>query len=59
MKKAEAYFRVLPDDVPVFSHFDPSMYLLQHPAMPNGKGKPMQDTPARFEQAFERIARFI
>lgn len=59
VKKAEAYFRVLPAEISEFSHFDPSMYLLQHPAMLNGKGKPVQDTLARFEQAFERIAKFI
>jgi hypothetical protein len=59
VKKAEAYFRLLPDEIPVFSHFDPSMYLLQHPAMLNGKSKPVQNTLARFEQAFERIAKFI
>ncbi|MBB4005468.1 AAA family ATPase [Aurantimonas endophytica] len=31
VKKAEAYFRILPAEIPEFSHFDPSMYLLQHP----------------------------
>jgi energy-coupling factor transporter ATP-binding protein EcfA2 len=59
VKKAEAYFRVLPAEIPEYSHFDPSMYLLQHPAMLNGKGKSVQDTLARFEQAFERIAKFV
>lgn len=59
VKKAEAYFRLLPDNIPVFSHFDPSMYLLQHPAMLNGKSKSVQNTLARFEQAFERIAKFV
>ena len=59
VKKAEAYFRVLPAEVPEYSHFDPSMYLLQHPTMLNGKGKSIQDTLARFEQAFERIAKFV
>ncbi len=59
VKKAEAYFRVLPAEAPEYSHFDPSMYLLQHPAMLNGKGKSVQDTLARFEQAFERIAKFV
>lgn len=59
VKKAEAYFRILPAEIPEYSHFDPSMYLLQHPAMLNGKGKPVRDTLARFEQAFERIAKFV
>ncbi len=59
VKKAEAYFRVLPAEIPDYSHFDPSMYLLQHPAMLTGKGKPVENTLARFEQAFERIAKFV
>lgn len=59
VKKAEAYFRVLPPEIPEYSHFDPSMYLLQHPAMLSGKGKQVQDTLARFEQAFERVAKFV
>ena len=58
VKKAEAFFRVLPPDMPEFSHFDPSMYLLQHPRMLDGKSKPVQETLARFEAAFERIAQF-
>lgn len=58
VKKAEAYFRVLPQEIPEFSHFDPSLYLLQHPEMLKGKGKPVQDTLKRFEVAFERITKF-
>ncbi len=58
VKKAEAFFRVLPPEIPEFSHFDPSMYLLQHPQMLSGKSKPVQETLARFETAFERIAKF-
>lgn len=59
VKKAEAYFRVLPTEMPEFSHFDPSSYLLQHPTLLNGKSKSIQETLARFEKAFERIAGFI
>ena len=59
VKKAEAYFRLLPQDIPEFSHFDPSMYLLQNPKLLSGKSKPVQETLARFEMAFERIDKFI
>lgn len=59
VKKAEAYFRLLPPEVPEFSHFDPSSYLLQHPAMLNGKGGAVQATLMKFERAFERISKFI
>jgi len=58
VKKAEAYFRVLPQEVPEFSHFDPSMYLLQNPKLLVGKGKPVQETLKRFEAAFDRISKF-
>lgn len=59
VKKAEAYFRVLPQEVPEFSHFDPSMYLLQNPKMLAGKGKPVQETLKRFEAAFDHISKFV
>lgn len=59
VKKAEAYFRVLPAEISEFSHYDQSLYLLQHPELWKGKGKPIQDTLNRFESAFERIAKFI
>lgn len=59
VKKAEAYFRVLPKEMPEYSHYDPSLYLLKHPELWKEKGKPVQDTLKRFESAFERIAKFI
>jgi predicted ATP-dependent endonuclease of OLD family len=59
VKKAEAYFRVLPKEMPEYSHYDPSLYLLKHPELLIGKGTPVQDTLKRFESAFERIAKFI
>jgi hypothetical protein len=59
VKKAEAYFRVLPPALPEFSHFDPSMYLLQHPKMLQGAGEHVERTLARFETAFARIHKFL
>jgi hypothetical protein len=59
VKKAEAYFRVLPPQAPEFSHFDPSMYLLQHPELLTGTDDPVVKTLERFEAAFERIGKFI
>ncbi len=58
VKKAEAYFRLLPSDNPEFNHFEPSMHLLQHPELLKGKSKALQATLDRFEAAFERIGRF-
>ena len=59
VKKAEAYFRVLPQEIPEYSHYDPSLYLLQHPELWKGKSQPVQETLQRFETAFERIGKFL
>lgn len=59
VKKAEAYFRVLPPEIPEFSHFDPSMYILQHPELLKGEGGHIEKTLARFEAAFERVGKFL
>ena len=59
VKKAEAYFRVLPPEIPEFSHFEPSMYLLQNPKMLANKNKAVQETLNRFEAAFDRISKFV
>ncbi|RAI35886.1 AAA family ATPase [Rhodoplanes serenus] len=59
VKKAEAYFNVLPPEVPEFSHYDPSLFLLQHPELLHGREKRVEATLMRFENAFSRIAEFI
>lgn len=58
VKKAEAYFRLLPPEIPEYSHFDPSMYLLQHPELLSEESGPVLETLAKFEKAFELIAQF-
>jgi energy-coupling factor transporter ATP-binding protein EcfA2 len=58
VKKAEAYFRLLPPEIPEFSHYDPAAYLLQHPKMLGGSSKAVKETLERFEKAFERIGAF-
>jgi ABC-type transport system involved in cytochrome c biogenesis ATPase subunit len=59
VKKAEAYFRVLPPGAPEFSHFDPSLYLLQHPELWDRGGAAAQETLARFQAVFERVTKFM
>ncbi|OAO03117.1 ATP-dependent endonuclease [Sphingomonadales bacterium EhC05] len=59
VKKAEAYFRLLPDTYPTFSHFDPSMHLLSNPKFLEAKNASVEKTLARFEDAFQRINKFI
>lgn len=58
VKKAEAYFRLLPAEIPEFSHYDPAAYLLQHPKLLAGTGKAVKETLDRFEKAFQRIGVF-
>ena len=59
VKKAEAYFRLLPGSYPTFSHFDPAMYLLGHPKLLETKTNANAATLARFEKAFQKINSFI
>jgi energy-coupling factor transporter ATP-binding protein EcfA2 len=59
VKKAEAYFRLLPDTIPMFSHYEPALYLLKNPDMLSGDDKKCVATLERFEAAFERVAKFI
>jgi hypothetical protein len=58
VKKAEAYFRTLPDTIPMFSHFDPSSYLLSNPAVLDHDTDAVLATLERFEKAFQRIATY-
>jgi hypothetical protein len=59
VKKAEAYFRLLPDGEPDYSHYDPALYLLQNPNLLDGKSQGQTKTLDRFEDAFRRIRKFI
>lgn len=59
VKKAEAYFRTLPEATPMFSHFEPAMYLLQHPEILDEVGDGVDTTLARFEDAFKRLSKFL
>lgn len=59
VKKAEAYFRVLPDTIPMFSHYDPAYHLLTHPELLDADTKAVNDTLDRFEAAFARIAKYV
>lgn len=58
VKKAEAYFRLLPESFPTFNHYEPALYLLKHPEILEGDGDGIAKTLRRFEKAFERIAAY-
>lgn len=59
VKKAESYFRLLPQEMPEFNHFEPALYLLQHPELLRGEGGGVQATLKRFEVAFDRVNKFV
>lgn len=59
VKKAEAFFCLLPAALPEFSHFDPSIYLLQHPELLRGEVDAVRKSLSRFEAAFTRIQKFL
>lgn len=59
VKKAEAYFRILPDTYPMFSHFEPALYLLKNPEILASDNSPVQNTLMKFEAAFTKIAKFL
>ena len=59
VKKAEAYFKLLPQTIPEYSHYDPALYLLRNPELLEGGSEAHTKTLDRFEEAFRRIAKFI
>lgn len=59
VKKAEAYFRILPPSYAEFNHYDPSTYLHQNPKILEKNAAKVTKTLDRFEQAFQRINSFL
>lgn len=58
VKKAEAYFGLLPDGFPLFGHYEPALYLLRNPDLLDAQTAAVENTLAKFEEAFRRIARY-
>jgi predicted ATP-dependent endonuclease of OLD family len=59
VRKAEAYFRLLPENIPEYSHYDPALYLLRDPELLEGDEEIKTKTLDRFEMAFHRINKFV
>ncbi|MDG3576843.1 AAA family ATPase [Rhizobium sp. YJ-22] len=55
VKKAEAYFNVLPEPAPLYSHFTPASWLLMHPETLAGGAEPVLETLKRAETLFEAL----
>lgn len=55
VKKAEAYFNVLPEPTPLYSHFTPASWLLLHPEILTGDAEPILVTLERAETLFKAL----
>ncbi|WP_421477683.1 AAA family ATPase [Agrobacterium tumefaciens] len=55
VKKAEAYFNVLPEPTPLYSHFTPASWLLLHPEILTGDAEPILVTLDRAETLFKAL----
>lgn len=58
VKKVEAAFNVMPQDVPEFDHFHPSDWLIRNPSF-LADGPELDETLNRFEQAFKLINKVL
>lgn len=55
VKKAEAYFNVLPEPAPLYSHFTPASWLLVNPGTLSGDASPVLATLDRVEVLFKAL----
>jgi hypothetical protein len=55
LKKAEAYFRVLPPAAREFDHFTPADWLFTHPELLNGDSPEVVDTLERAERVITAL----
>lgn len=55
VKKAEAYFNVLPETIPVYSHFHPAAWLLEHPDVLRSDDADVVATLDRAEVMFKAL----
>lgn len=59
VKKAEAYFRLLPDSIPMFDHYLPSEWLIEHGSLLEGDEAGIQETLDRAEATFVAINKLL
>lgn len=55
VKKAEAYFRTLPDTIPTFDHFTPAAWLIENLSLLSPSSPSVDTTLDRAEQLFKAI----
>jgi hypothetical protein len=52
VKKAEAAFKVMPENIPMFDHFTPAAWLIRNPTALDGATKEVEATLERAEKLF-------
>ena len=55
VKKTEAYFNMLPEPTPLYSHFTPAAWLLINPAILSGSAEAVLETLERAETLFKAV----
>jgi hypothetical protein len=59
VKKAEAYFRLLPPGTPEFDHFTPADWLFRHPELLDGDAPEVAETLARAEKVLAALNKLL
>lgn len=59
IKKAEAYFKLLPDTIPMLDHYAPSAWLIANPDALAGESDDVKNTLDRAEKLFEELNKLL
>ena len=59
IKKAEAYFKLLPDTIPMLDHYTPSQWLIENPSVLEGDDQSVLDTLDCAQAAFEALNKLV
>jgi len=59
VKKAEAYFRVLPPNSPEFDHFTPAEWLFRHPELLDGDAPEVTESLERAERVISAVNKVL
>ena len=55
VKQAEAYFRLLPDEIPEYSHYRPADWLIRNPDVLHGDGTDIAETLGAHQKGLRNI----
>jgi Predicted ATP-dependent endonuclease of the OLD family len=58
LEVTEQHFKLLPDSIPMFDHFTPAAWLIQHPEVFEPTDAAASATLDRFQKIFDRLAAF-